>query len=955
MSQQNIDFGTFPDDPSADAIRTAFQKVQDNFDEVYASTANAAVLSVNRTAGRGISVNSPTGNVIVEANVASLSISSVTLRVGTSPNPVTNSAIYTNYSQTLYVEIPNTLSISNLITSGNISAGGNLTSLNASLGNAVVANYFVGDGSQISNITASASNIANVAGTVSQNAQSNITSLGTLTSLSVSGNITAGNIYANAGIIGAQYFTGDGSNLANIQVANVSGTIANANYASYAGDVINSSQSNITTVGSLASLSVVGNANVGNIGATNGVFTSISGEGGNLSNITGANVSGFVPNANIANTAFAVAGANVSGTVSSATTAGTITTNAQPNITSTGTLTSLSVSGNANIGNVGTSIITATGTITGGNLATAGNLSVGGNTTLGNLSVTGILNAGDITVGSISNGTSIVDIIGVSGNVTTTVAGVANVLVITTTGANIDGTLSVSGNITAGNISATTFTGNLTGNATRATTAGTLTTNAQPNITSLGTLTSLSVSGNSNLGNVGNVKITGSAGYLQNDGSGNLSFVTVITQVIPGTANSILLSSGLNGIDASGNIKFNDPQLDIIGNLSVTGNANVGNIGATNIVGTLTTNAQPNITSVGTLAGLTLNANLNSNSNIVLNNVNANISTLGNMTANVYFGNGSQLTGVTAATAGTVTTAAQPNITSTGTLTSLAVTGNISAGNMSATTFTGALTGLASSATVAASANSVALANVVGVGNIASINKDGNASNILYGNGIFASTPTMYANINVATFLASYGSNTITTTGNVNVGNIIGNGQALTGLAGANVSGAVTYATTANSVAGANVSGQVGNALVAGTVYTNAQTNITSVGTLTSLSVSGNITGANIIATSYHIRSVGTGISAAGSSQGTGTALTKEINIVSTVSSGANGVVLPTAVVGMMITITNTTANSLLVYPASSGAINSLGTNVAFTQGTTTIQFIAPTSTQWYTVGATYA
>jgi hypothetical protein len=59
--------------------------------------------------------------------------------------------------------------------------------------------------------------------------------------LSVSGNIIAGNIYANTGIIGAQYFKGDGSNLSNIQVSNVSGTIANANYASYAGNVINSS------------------------------------------------------------------------------------------------------------------------------------------------------------------------------------------------------------------------------------------------------------------------------------------------------------------------------------------------------------------------------------------------------------------------------------------------------------------------------------------------------------------------------------------------------------------------------------------------------------------------------------------------------------------------------------------------------------------------------------------
>ena len=117
----------------------------------------------------------------------------------------------------------------------------------------------------------------------------------------------------------------------------------------------------------------------------------------------------------------------------------------------------------------------------------------------------------------------------------------------------------------------------------------------------------------------------------------------------------------------------------------------------------------------------------------------------------------------------------------------------------------------------------------------------------------------------------------------------------------------------------------------------------------------GNITSGNVTVTGYHLRSVGTGISAAGSTQGTGTALTKEINIVSTVSSG-QGVVLPTAVAGMVVTITNTSANSLLVYPASGGYINSLAQNAGFTQGTSaTLQFIAPTATQWYTVGATYA
>jgi hypothetical protein len=66
---------------------------------------------------------------------------------------------------------------------------------------------------------------------------------------------------------------------------------------------------------------------------------------------------------------------------------------------------------------------------------------------------------------------------------------------------------------------------------------------------------------------------------------------------------------------------------------------------------------------------------------------------------------------------------------------------------------------------------------------------------------------------------------------------IVGN---LTGLASS-----ATVAASANAVAGANVSGQVANALIAGTVYTNAQPNITSVGTLSSVAVTGNVTAGN--------------------------------------------------------------------------------------------------------------
>jgi len=87
---------------------------------------------------------------------------------------------------------------------------------------------------------------------------------------------------------------------------------------------------------------------------------------------------------------------------------------------------------------------------------------------------------------------------------------------------------------------------------------------------------------------------------------------------------------------------------------------------------------------------------------------------------------------------------------------------------------------------------------------------------------------------------------TLTIANAINSGLFIGNGASLTDLPGANVTGAVAYATTANSVAGANVSGQVGNALVAGTVYTNAQPNITSVGTLTSLATANLVSNGNV-------------------------------------------------------------------------------------------------------------
>ena len=138
---------------------------------------------------------------------------------------------------------------------------------------------------------------------MTSNAQANITSVGVLTSLSSTGNITGANI------------NGNGSGLSSITGANITGTVANATFATTAGSatsagtagtVTSNAQANITSVGTLSSLSVTGNI------ATSGNFV------GN-----GAALTGIV-----------------------ATTAATVTGNAQANITSVGTLTSLSVTGN---------------------------------------------------------------------------------------------------------------------------------------------------------------------------------------------------------------------------------------------------------------------------------------------------------------------------------------------------------------------------------------------------------------------------------------------------------------------------------------------------------------------------------------------------------------------------------------------------------------------------------
>jgi len=108
---------------------------------------------------------------------------------------------------------------------------------------------------------------------------------------------------------------------------------------------------------------------------------------------------------------------------------------------------------------------------------------------------------------------------------------------------------------------------------------------------------------------------------------------------------------------------------------SLTGNASGS-------AATVTTAAQPNITSVGSLTSLIVTGNVTAG-NISASGSGGNITNANVISANLFVGSGANLTSLAGAnvtgtvplatTSGTVTTAAQPNITSVGSLTGLTI------------------------------------------------------------------------------------------------------------------------------------------------------------------------------------------------------------------------------------------------------------------------------------------
>jgi hypothetical protein len=239
----------------------------------------------------------------------------------------------------------------NILTAGIISSTANITGGNMRTAGAVTATGNVSGGNVL------VTNDIQAGGNVSATTH-------TGTSVSVTGNVTGGNL-RTAGVISAtgnisgNYFIGNGSQLSNVNINNISNGNSNVLISSSGGNV----SINVTGVSPVALFTPVGVTVEGNVSATGNILAPAI-VGGTVTG-SSASVTGNVTGANVNTGGQVIATGNVTG--------GNLTTAGQ---------------------------VTAAGNVTGGNVTTAGLITATGNVTGGNLSV----GTGRIAVGNIVNG-----------------------------------------------------------------------------------------------------------------------------------------------------------------------------------------------------------------------------------------------------------------------------------------------------------------------------------------------------------------------------------------------------------------------------------------------------------------------------------------------------------------------------------------------------------------------
>ncbi len=396
MTQQVINIGTTANDGSGDPLRTAFNKINSNFTEIYSKGASGSNLDISENE---IAATNSNGNIeLVPSGSGRVSIVDDTLTITTSRTPASIGSdgdvagMIAWDSTNLYVStadydgsttIWNTLSTgsatdlilstdtSNSLTStsnGNINIAPNGTGDINLIADTVV----VGDSNTQTIVTTNGtgnlllttnfnSNSGNIVIVQGANGNINITPNGTgqIVSSSV---VNATRFVSNIAIGTAPFTVTSTTQVANLNVAT----------AGTAGTVTTAAQPNITSVGILDLLDVDNiniNGNTISSSNTNGnIDISPNGTGNiNLNDSVQATstiqATRFISNIAIGTAPFTVTSTTQVANLNVAT-AGTVTTAAQPNITSVGTLTSVTIA-------AGTTSVSPINLTSGTNLTTA--------------------------------------------------------------------------------------------------------------------------------------------------------------------------------------------------------------------------------------------------------------------------------------------------------------------------------------------------------------------------------------------------------------------------------------------------------------------------------------------------------------------------------------------------------------------------------------------------------
>ena len=369
-------------------------------------------------------------------------------------------------------------------------------------------------------------------------------------------------------------------------------------------------------------------------------------------------------------------------------------------------------------------------------------------------------------------------------------------------------------------------------------------------ISAVGNLTAGNISA---VGNISGTYFIGDGRYISN--------ITVAggTKIVNG-------NSWANVETANGNVVINtngsewtfgtDSSLTAPGNISATGNVTgdyiLGNIAFANGIPATYGNANvanylPTFSGNLTAGNISVTGNVYGNNFIitvtetVTGNVTAGniltgglISATGNITGNYILGNVAFANGIPATYGNSDVANYLPTFLGNLTAGNISVTGNVIANIFSTSGPSGNITGanVISATTISASGNvtgdfilgNIAFANGIpatyGNANVANylptfsgnltagnISVTGNVTgNYFIGNGSqLTGLPATYGNANVATFLSAYGSNTISTTGNITAGNIIVGGTANTGVYALDVGAPAAFLSNTVSSFTANV------------------------------------------------------------------------------------------------------------------------------------------------------